>query len=241
MKLTRGKLLLIRGLSIQEKGLLAICRQLAKYRSRIESSLSPEKGKDNSDFSATSIDEVFTRYSGKGSSYSNEGKKSSPNVAPLFLEASSDEPVAYSEWDQVLSYVAKRQGSWQTSHLEELIRDRISSLSPFWKNGSSKGKPQWVCDAVDFYDELLSLAQNADSKDMTALSLLQETLLQAFKAMGIELFRESSWNPEIQRAISVEKTLPPHASPIIKEQGASGIRLDGRLLRKQEVILQTSL
>ena len=82
MKLAHGKLFLIRILSIQEKGLLAVCLQLAKYRSRIEASLPQEKGKDDNNFSATSIDEVFTRYSSKESSYPNEGKKLSSNVTP---------------------------------------------------------------------------------------------------------------------------------------------------------------
>ena len=240
MKLAHGKLFLIRILSIQEKGLLAVCRQLAKYRSRIEASLSQEKGKDDNNSSATSIDEVFTRYSSKESSYPNEGKKLSSNVTPLFLEPSLDESVTYFEWDQVLSYIGKRQGRWRTPHLEELICDRTSPFKTLWQNGSSQGKVKWACDAVDFYDELLLLEKSADVQDRTALSSLKDKMSQSFKAMGIELLRESFWNPEIQCAISVEKILPPGSSPVIREQGISGIRMDNRLIRKLEVILQTS-
>lgn len=239
MKWTHGKLFLIQVLSLQEKSLHAICRQVVKYRSQIEASLSRDKDKDN--YSAESVDDIFRRYSGKEPCYSNEEEQSPSEGTHLFLDHCSAKLVSYHEWNHVLSYIEKLQGSWQTPLLEELIRDRISPLETLWQNGFSKGKIKWACDAVDFYDELLLLEKSADVQDMTALFSLKDNMTQAFKAMGIELLRESSWNPETQRAISVEKTLPPHASPTIKEQGASGIRLEGQLIRKQEVLLQTAL
>ena len=167
-------------------------------------------------------------------------KSCRPTLPPLFLEPSLDESVTYFEWDQVLSYIGKRQGRWRTPHLEELICDRTSPFKTLWQNGSSQGKVKWACDAVDFYDELLLLEKSEDVQDRTALSSLKDKMSQSFKAMGIELLRESFWNPEIQCAISVEKILPPGSSPVIREQGISGIRMDNRLIRKQEVILQTS-
>lgn len=239
MKLTHGKKFLIGILSFQEKSLHAICRQVVKYRLQIEASLSRNKDKDN--YSAESVDDIFRRYSGKEPCYSNEEEQSPSEGTHLFLDHCSAKPVSYHEWNHVLSYIEKLQGSWQTPHLEELIRDRISPLETLWQNGSSKGKIKWACNAVDFYDELLLLEKSADVQDITALSSLKDNMTQAFKSMGIELLRASSWNPETQRAISVEKILPPGASPVIREQGASGIRLDGRLIRKQEVLLQTTL
>ena len=131
-----------------------------------------------------------------------KGKSCRPTLPPPFLEPSLDEPVTYFEWDQVLSYIGKRQGSWRTPHLEELICDRTSPFKTLWQNGSSQGKIKWACDAVDFYDELLLLEKSADVQDRTALSSLKDKMTQSFKAMGIELLRESFWNPEIQRAIS---------------------------------------
>lgn len=241
MKLTVCRQFLIKLLAFQSKILLAGGSWLDQLRSRIERSLEDQKAASMiPKLLSSSVSDILNRYSPEEPLSTNR-KENTSDENPLVLNPFSGPDSSCPEWERFLNRVEEQADVWKTPNLAELMKERTSSLQAFRDAGTSPGKIRWACEAVDFYDELASVKEIALEEDLPGLDSLGNELERVFRGMGVEILRSSSWNPEMQRAVAVEKTLETHTAPVVKEQGASGVRVDGRLVRKQEVVLQTSM
>jgi hypothetical protein len=120
-----------------------------------------------------------------------------------------------------------------------LIQDRMGNLRLNWvRRAESVHLQSFVLAATDFYDELgwLPLTLNSEKEEQDP-SPFQTAIAKALHSVGAELIRNTTWDASVQRATSIERTQEILNTPKILRFGRSGITLDGKLLRKQEVAL----
>lgn len=117
-----------------------------------------------------------------------------------------------------------------SNNLRELVIDRLDSQRVMIE--------AWATEAVDTLDEL-SRACSSAGEDAAALEHLCDELREMLTAAGCTIVDEDEWNPSLQRAVKTEKTLPVGAPPRIGKKLVSGLVVQGQLVRKQEVVLQT--
>lgn len=94
---------------------------------------------------------------------------------------------------------------------------------------------------VDFLDEIMLLLPNAELSDANVLARLQDKLKDTLKQAGGELLFFTVWTPEYQRAVEVERCLPKDSPSILQTHKAYGFKLNGKLIRKQEVSIQAPI
>lgn len=115
--------------------------------------------------------------------------------------------------------------------LQEFLADRINTLHTL-----AAEPEQWVLPTVDFLDELKAL-EDYPAGDMAILAELAAGIQALLAEAGAELLTPPQWDPTLQRAIKVNYVLPCPATPVVVNTFATGVKLGGRLLRKQEVEL----
>lgn len=121
-------------------------------------------------------------------------------------------------------------------NLREFLGDitkLVEEAGPVFDSETSLG---FVEELVDRWDDLGTVREKqpeALAKDIDAFRSILEELLSRCE---VELLRSESWDPSTQRAISKEPR-PGIKAPRILRVGSTGIRYQGKLIRKQEVVL----
>lgn len=113
--------------------------------------------------------------------------------------------------------------------LRDLVRDRLEEVS--------RRVEDWGMEVADALGELEDL-KTEDADDARRVQDVCTELRRELSALGCEILDSDVWNPETQRAVKVEYTLPPGSTPSIAQKVSYGLRVQGRLVRKQEVCLQ---
>ena len=119
--------------------------------------------------------------------------------------------------------------------LRELIKDRLSEID----DGAGNIEKQALC-AVDLHDEINTFIQSYKGQNNTQLGKILVRILSEMQNHHCELIDEDTWNPEHQRAVAIAYTLPENSTPIISEKKSTGLIVNNRLIRKQEVTLLKS-
>lgn len=172
----------------------------------------------------------------------NATKTDKPQIvlpeSPMPEEAASSAPPPPVQNEPATLTTAKLRAhanSAEEENLKMLLLDRLDEI----EEEEADICQQAMC-AVLLIDELRQMqgaytGQNAQCiKDM--LYALQEELT----AHECEILNSDTWNPEIQKIGKVEYTLPNDATPVITAKLASGLRLKGRIIKKQIVALNKS-
>lgn len=117
--------------------------------------------------------------------------------------------------------------------------DPATPLSPVLQTSAAVKVPnQALAEALaDFADEISDLQKSGDQNAAQMLTFASRKVDLLLEAAGAELIRSSDWNPQIQRAVEVRAALSGQKENEIVARGASGLRVNGQLIRKQEVIL----
>lgn len=118
--------------------------------------------------------------------------------------------------------------------LSLLLLDRMDEIDE--KNSLDA---QALC-AVSLTDEIMQMCEAYEGQNAAALSSIHARLLGELARHNCEIINSDTWNPEVQKIGKVEYTLEDGASPHIAEKLASGLRMNGRILRKQLVALNKS-
>lgn len=92
-------------------------------------------------------------------------------------------------------------------------------------------------EAVDFWGELNRMRPACAGDDQRCLIHWGELFLQALNECRGERQDSDSWQPDIQRAIEIDMTLPPGSELKIAAKFGSGLCVRGCLVRKQGVPL----
>ncbi|MBT8792739.1 hypothetical protein [Akkermansia muciniphila] len=123
----------------------------------------------------------------------------------------------------------------ESDNLRGLIKERIADFSI---EGLSIEK--WALGVVDFMDEISWMSDSCSSRDVRVLRDLVKQMKALLSSMDCIPIDEDLWTQENQRAVSVKEVLPKGASPRIIKKGSTGLIVQGKLIRKQEVYLETS-
>lgn len=118
--------------------------------------------------------------------------------------------------------------------LKLLLLDRMDEMDEKTSLDS-----QALC-AVALIDEITQMGEAYENQNAAALSSIHAELLRELARHSCEIINSDTWNPEVQKIGRVEYTLEDGASPRIAEKLASGLKMNGRILRKQLVALNKS-
>lgn len=120
-----------------------------------------------------------------------------------------------------------------------LIEDRMDTLRDSWPTEDKTDQVRsFALAAADFYDELGWLPAEPSAECATQdKAKLRTAISKTLTALGVELIHRTEWDATVQRAISIERTVEPLATPKILRFGRTGLAIAGELLRKQEVVI----
>lgn len=94
----------------------------------------------------------------------------------------------------------------------------------------------FIEEIVDRLDDLRAIQSNHQEPTTNLLKSYTEILTAVLNECKAELIYSADWDPAIQRAIAKEPTAGIE-SPSILRHCSSGIRRNGEIIRKQEVVL----
>ena len=114
----------------------------------------------------------------------------------------------------------------------------LQPLAP--KSESSGQAPQFdhfMLSVVDVIDEIELMKANSTPEAGGGLELVQSRLENNVELAGGDLIREKAWQPDLQRAVKVETAEPGQSDVRLVRTRRSGLKHQGRLIRKQEVVI----
>lgn len=155
----------------------------------------------------------------------------------------SGEVAPVTEREQRVDESPKKDTSFQTHRMREtiqacdeenlrlLLEDRLDEVDDDKADLEKQAR-----DVALLLDEIHGLeTPYAGKPDGVVLARLADDLKAELRACDCELLDSDVWNPDIQRAVRVEPTDEPLEHPIILAKQALGVKVRGRLVRKQEV------
>lgn len=120
-----------------------------------------------------------------------------------------------------------------SANTQNLLIGRITDL-----NMVHHDQREQACKIVDLLDELHILSCKDTEEE--CIESIEKWLEQGLQAINGELIFLTEWTPELQRAIEIEYCLPADSISTLKEHKAYGLKLKGKLIRKQEVSVKSA-
>ena len=114
--------------------------------------------------------------------------------------------------------------SIDSEDVRELVRERDAELV--------RRLEDWALEVVDAMDEISRIPHE---KGPVAYV---ERLCSQLSMLDCTLIDSDEWNPELQRAIKVEEAVTPGSSTRVTRKISTGLRVRGKLVRKQTVIIE---
>lgn len=105
-------------------------------------------------------------------------------------------------------------------------------------NNCPERNTEWACQIVDLLDELKMMGSSLNKIEKQAIDSITIYLKRVFESHGGELICVHEWEPQLQRAVEVEHNLPDGSAIILNEHKAYGFKLNGKLIRKEEVTIK---
>lgn len=129
---------------------------------------------------------------------------------------------------------APKTGNGISADWASFVSDRLAETNP----AESSDDTKWALGVVDFLDELKESEADASAEERTESLNLSDRLRAALAAKGFALVDSDEWNPDKQRAVAVSRK-PDAISTKILGKGSTGLSLNGKIIRKQEVKIET--
>ncbi len=122
--------------------------------------------------------------------------------------------------------------------LRDFLRDIAARVRETRYDFSENTSFDFIAEIVDRLDDLKAIQKNHLGATATAESIrdVRDILTLILSACDVELVQSDQWDSSIQRAIAKEPTIGITA-PTVLRYGSTGIRRQGSLIRKQEVVL----
>ena len=124
------------------------------------------------------------------------------------------------------------------SFAPELSQRELAPESP--RTEPSAPEPQFdqfILAVVDTIDEIELMKSNSTVEAARGLALVQGRLEDNVELADGELIREKLWQPDLQRATKVEPTELGQTEIRVLRTRATGLKHQGRMIRKQEVVI----
>ena len=120
----------------------------------------------------------------------------------------------------------------------KLEQPALSPASP--KTEQSAQEPQFdqlMLGIIDAIDEIELMKSDSPEEASRGLALVQGRLEDRITLANGELIRETMWQPALQRAVKVEPAEQGQTEVRVLRSRATGLKHQGRLIRKQEVVI----
>lgn len=118
-------------------------------------------------------------------------------------------------------------------NLRGLIESRLDDMKD-----EDEGVPRALA-MVGLLDEIRILSPASEGQDAQLLQTIDAMIRKQLETMGPQVIDDDEWDPSRQKAVETRRDLPGGAESIIAEIVASGHMFEGRVRRKQSVILHT--
>ncbi|MBI4639788.1 MAG: hypothetical protein HY731_03795 [Candidatus Tectomicrobia bacterium] len=103
-------------------------------------------------------------------------------------------------------------------------------------NEIQQTKARIFLELVDLLDDVKRM-RNGVAQKAEALDIVIQRLCQLIEFNGGTIINLSEWNPDLQRAVAVEKPEKGQKPRQIVRKGSSGLKIGERIIRKQEVVI----
>lgn len=114
------------------------------------------------------------------------------------------------------------------------VSDRLAETAP----AEFSDETAWALRVVDFLDELKESEADASEAERAESRNLSARLKAALDAKGFEPVDSDEWEPNRQRAVAVSRK-PGATGTKILGKGSTGLSRNGKIIRKQEVKIET--
>lgn len=123
---------------------------------------------------------------------------------------------------------------------DEMLRTMIQERTAPLMQWQSSDMVRWGLEALSVTEEWRKLLPLYPLPDCEKLQQLIDCLCDIMVQYGFEILDSKTWNPEIQRAVKVNRTADNASEPTIERYFSRGLRYQGILIRKQEIELTLS-
>jgi hypothetical protein len=164
-----------------------------------------------------------------------------PQVASESLQLDAEiPPEANPQVESTMCYGTADLDELTTQIIDPVLRDYLVEIA----NTVSEAGPvfdsetplSFIEEMVDRLDDLRAIQTNHPEPTVSVLESFREILIGVLSECGAELIHSAHWDSAQQRAITKEPTRDLEV-PTILRHGSTGIRRNGELVRKQEVVL----
>ncbi len=118
-------------------------------------------------------------------------------------------------------------------NLKGLLLDRLEDINRY-----SENTEKWAKEAVGLIDEISVMRNAYSGTNGDVLDTISSILKTQMQDRNCEILDSDTWEPSIQRAIKINRILPKGSTPHVAAKYASGIKVEGNLIRKQEIKLE---
>lgn len=120
-------------------------------------------------------------------------------------------------------------------NLRELLIDRIEEITEENRNFENQ-----ALIALSLMDEINGFIDSYSGNNHILLKQCGQALHNEFVANQCEILDSDIWEPGVQRATKIDYCLPAYSTTIIHKKLRCGLKIDGRLVRKQDVAIKKS-
>ncbi len=118
-------------------------------------------------------------------------------------------------------------------NLKGLLLDRLEDIKLYAENTE-----KWAKEAVGLIDEIRVMRNAYSGTNGDVLDTISSILKTQMQDRNCEILDSDTWDPSIQRAIKINRILPKGSTPRVATKYTSGIKVEGNLIRKQEIELE---
>ncbi len=142
-------------------------------------------------------------------------------------------PVETNPHDEQLQMIMELSKTAEDVNLEGLLLDRLEDIKAAYEHTQ-----KWAIECIGLIDEIRVMRNAYKGNDGEVLDVINSVLRAQLEERDCEILNSDTWNPDIQRAIKIDRVLPKGSPKTIVAKYASGLKIAGSLIRKQEVVLE---
>ena len=169
----------------------------------------------------------------EGSTQQDETKAPEPPPTPTPAPA----PVSVEEEISIAEHQIKEMEAASNTSTDEnlkgLLLDRLEDIKLYY-NSTEK----WAKEAVGLIDEIGVMRNAYSGTNGEVLDTICSILKAQLQNRNCEILDSDTWDSSIQRAIKINRILPKGSAPRVATKYSSGIKVEGNLIRKQEIELE---
>lgn len=175
----------------------------------------------------------YTRRVQATEALASKEKEENEQAADSEAEKEAVAPVETNPHDEQLQMIMELSKTAEDVNLEGLLLDRLEDIKAAYEHTQ-----KWAIECIGLIDEIRVMRNAYKGNDGEVLDVINSVLRAQLEERDCEILNSDTWNPDIQRAIKIDRVLPKGSPKTIVAKYASGLKIAGSLIRKQEVVLE---